>query len=114
MKRFAGLLVVILSSAVLLFAQGGTAAEMTGQTCNSKCVVQSAGHASCDQNCSERDGYTVFIDERGNVSSIANPDTAGSQPGKKSKARIAKEDRELQNEEYEYFDKLVRYAGGGG
>ncbi len=113
MKRFAGLLVLILSSAVLLFAQGGTAAEMTGQTCNSKCVVQSAGHASCDQACSERNGVTVFIDEQGNVSSIANPNTAGSQP-EKSKARITKEDRDLQNEEYEYFDRLVRYAGGGG
>jgi hypothetical protein len=114
MKRIAGLLLMIMSSAVFLAAQESKAQahEMTGWVCNSKCVTQSADRASCDQNCSDNTGDTVFIDDQGGVFKIANQDMAKPHTGKKVKGMV-KMQKDQNNEDQMYFES-IRYYGGGG
>jgi hypothetical protein len=96
MKRILGLLTIVLGSTLLLSAQDtgkgsmdqaastkGT--EMTGMLCDSKCVKQDAGKASCDLNCSEKSGEATFIDDGGKATKVANPEVAMGKMGKKVK-----------------------------
>jgi hypothetical protein len=46
---------------------------MSGWICDSKCVKQDAGKASCDASCAEKGGDTVFVDDQGKATKIANP-----------------------------------------
>jgi hypothetical protein len=88
MKRIAWLLVATLLSAVSLYADDmGKATEMTGWLCNSKCVTQNAGHASCDQNCTDKAGDVVLVDDQGRVFKIANQDKVSKHAGKKAKMK---------------------------
>ena len=88
MKRIAWLLVAVLVSAISLYAQDkGKATTMTGSLCNSKCVTQSADHAACDQNCADKSGDIVLIDDHGHVFQIANQDKVMSLVGKKVKMK---------------------------
>jgi hypothetical protein len=94
MKRLVGLLMTVFFSTVLLYAQQssqatqsqtGKGTEMTGWICNSKCVTHTSGTAACDQNCTEKTGDVVFIDDTGKVTKISNPDMAMDKMGKKVK-----------------------------
>jgi hypothetical protein len=88
MKRISWLLVAALASTISLYAEDtGKAADMTGWLCNSKCVTRSAGHAACDQNCAEKSGDIVLVDDQGQVYKIANQDKVMAHSGKKVKMK---------------------------
>jgi hypothetical protein len=95
MKRIAWMLAAVLCSAMFLFAQdqnkanGANANDMTGWICNSKCVNQSMGKATCDKNCEEASGDVVFISDQGQVMKIASTgqDMAKPMAGKKCKMK---------------------------
>jgi hypothetical protein len=95
MKRSAMLFTIVLASLVLLYAQDNQPMEMTGWVCNSACVNQSAGHATCDANCTDKSGNAVFVEENGKVSTISNPDMVKGKMGQKVKVKCTKDkDRE--------------------
>ena len=79
MKKILSVLMLVLCSFVLLSAKdkdkGKDAGvnEMTGYVCNSKCVKQDAGKATCDATCKDKSGDMVFVDDGGKVIKIANP-----------------------------------------
>lgn len=111
MKRIAGLLVMVLGSAMLLCAQDkNKGTEMTGWICNSKCVTQNAGKAACDTNCADKSGDAVFIDDQGKVTKIANPAKVEGDTGKQVKVKgkmMKKKDQEMM----EVYDVLLANAG---
>ena len=95
MKRTALFLAIVVGS-VTLYAQQpsqGTekqeaqGTEMTGTICDSKCVTQTAGQSACDQNCNEKSGEAVFIEDTGKVTKIDNPDKVKGYMGKHVKTR---------------------------
>jgi hypothetical protein len=111
MKRIACLLVALLASAISLSAQDmGKAHSMSGWLCNSKCVTQSADHATCDQNCADKSGDIVLVDDQGRVLQIANQDKVTSYAGKKvnMKCRPVKDTKDTM-----YVDEVSLYGGGG-
>jgi len=75
MKRIAGLLVVLVLSAGLLYSQEGTK-EMNGRICYLNCIGQrvSSGQNYCDPNCKNKTGELVLVDDYGVVSHITNQD----------------------------------------
>lgn len=97
MKRSAVLCGVVLASLILLYAQDNKPMEMTGVICNSTCINQSAGHATCDANCTDKSGPAVFVEDNGNVSKINNPETVKGKMGKKVKVKcnMHKEDQSM-------------------
>jgi len=97
MKRSAALCGLVLASLILLYAQDNKPTEMTGVICNSTCINQSAGHASCDANCTDKSGPAVFIEDNGNVSKINNPEIVKGKMGQKAKVKcnMHKEDQSM-------------------
>jgi hypothetical protein len=87
MKRSVALLTIVLASLVLLYSQDNKPTEMTGWICNSTCVHQSAGHASCDADCTDKSGAAVFVEDSGKVSKISNPDMVKGKMGQKVKVK---------------------------
>ena len=83
---------------------------MSGWLCNSKCVTQSAGHAACDQNCADKSGELVLVDDHGQVLKIANQGKVTSFAGKKVKmmCRPAKDANDSM-----FVDTVNLYRGGG-
>ena len=111
MKRIVWLLVAVLVSAISLYAgDAGKATAMTGWLCNSKCVTQTAGHAACDQNCTDKSGDIVLVDDQGKVLKIANQDKVMPHSGKRVKmmCRPAKDSKDTM-----YVDTISEYAGAG-
>ncbi len=109
MKRAAWLLVVVLCSATFLFAgEKKKSHEMTGWICNAKCVTQAAAKATCDQSCSEKDGDVVFVDAKGRVTKISNPEMAMPHAGKKVKMKAAMDDSGMLA-----IENISLYGGGG-
>lgn len=71
MKRMAWLLTAVLVSSISIYAgDTGKASTMTGWFCKSSCVTQSSGHAACDQNCADKTGDIVLMDDEGHVLKI--------------------------------------------
>jgi hypothetical protein len=89
MRRIAALMVFLIASAMFLVAddKASAGAEMTGYICSSKCVVQNAAQSSCKPDCTEKGGDTVFVDDQGKVTKIANPKMAKSHMNKKVKMK---------------------------
>jgi hypothetical protein len=88
MRRISWILAAVLCSAMFLFAgDNDKASEMTGWVCNSKCVTQNMGKATCNASCSETSGNVVFIDDQGQVSQIANQEMAKPMTGKRCKMK---------------------------
>jgi hypothetical protein len=87
MKRSAMLFTIVLASLVLLYAQDNQPTEMSGWICNSTCVNQSVGHATCDASCTDKSGNAVFVQENGKVSTISNPDMVKGKMGQKVKVK---------------------------
>ena len=119
MKRILGLLAILLGSTLLLSAQNtskgsvdqGTArkgTEMSGTLCDSKCVKQDAGKASCDLNCSEKSGQATFIDDEGKATKVANPEVAMGKMGKKVKVHC---DMMKDKAEMKIYDVVFANAG---
>jgi hypothetical protein len=81
---------------------------MTGLLCNSKCVTQSSGHAACDQNCSDKSGDVVLVDDQGKVFKIANQDKVMSMTGKKVKMKCRPDKN---NKDTKYVDTVSLYGG---
>jgi hypothetical protein len=109
MKRIAGLLAIVLTAGMWLCAQDKSkSTEMTGWICNSNCVAQGAGTAACDQNCTDKSGDAVFIDDQGKVTKIANPSKVEGDMGKRVKVKgkmMKKKDM------MEIYDVLLANAG---
>ena len=102
MKQTAGLLAIILGSTMWLCAQDkNNGSEMTGWICNSKCVTQSAGKSACDQNCTDKSGDAVFIDDQGKATKIANPAKVEEDMGKQVKVKGKMMKKKDQMEIYE-------------
>lgn len=111
MKRIAWLLVAVLVSAISLYAQDKSkATAMTGTLCYSKCVTQSADHAACDPNCTDKSGDIVLVDDHGHVLQIANQGKVKSMAGKKCKmmCRPVKGKKDTM-----HVDSVIEYGGGG-
>jgi len=111
MKRIAWLLIAVLASAISMYAQdAGKATTMTGMLCNSACVTQTSGHSACDQNCNDKSGEVVFIDDQNRVLKIANQDAVKMHAGKKvnMKCRPAAGKTDTM-----YVDTVSLYGGGG-
>jgi hypothetical protein len=109
MKKIAWLLIAVLGLGISLFAEDmGKATEMTGWLCNNKCVAQTAGHAACDQNCTDKSGDVVLVDDHGQVYKIANQDKVMSKAGKKvkTKCRPVKGEKDTM-----YVDTVSLYGG---
>jgi hypothetical protein len=109
MKRIAWLLVAVLGLGISLFADDmGKPAEMTGWLCNNKCVTRTAGRAACDENCTDRSGDIVLVDDHGQVFKIANQDKVMSHAGKqvKMKCRPVKGEKDTM-----YVDSYSLYGG---
>jgi len=87
MKRSAALCTIVLTSLILLYAQDNKPTEMTGWICNSGCVTQAAGHATCDANCTDKSGDAVFVEDSGKVTKISNPDIVKGHMGTKMKVK---------------------------
>jgi hypothetical protein len=85
------LFTIVLASLVLLYAQDNQPMEMSGWICNSTCVNQSAGHATCDASCTDKSGSAVFVEENGKVSTISNPDMVKGKMGQKVKVKCTKD-----------------------
>jgi hypothetical protein len=109
MKRIACLLVAVLGLGISLFAEDmGKATEMTGWLCDNKCVAQTAGHAACDQNCADKSGDVVMVDDQGRVFKIANQDKVKGLAGKKAKMKC----RPVKGEkDTMYVDTVSLYGG---
>jgi hypothetical protein len=112
MKRTVWLSLAVLAvlvSAISIQAQDASkAAPMTGFLCNSKCVKQSSGSAACDQNCAEKSGEIVLIDDQGRVLKIANQEKVAPHAGKKVKMMckpVPGQDNTM------YVDSLSLYGG---
>ena len=102
MKRTAWLLIAVLCSAVLLHASepsgkddAGKGKQMSGWLCNSKCVSNTGGKASCNKGCSETGGDVVFIDSKGAVVKIENQDKVMSMSGKKVKMKAEMKGKDM-------------------
>lgn len=119
MKRIAWLLVAVLGSAMCLYGQDNAkgnspdtsqATTMTGMLCNSTCVHQTAAGASCDQNCADRNGEIVLVDDKGQILKIANQEKVQEHAGKKVKmsCRPVKGKNDTM-----YVDTVSLYGGGG-
>jgi len=87
MKRSAVLFTIVLTSLILLYAQDNQPVEMTGWICNSACVTQAAGQATCDVNCRDKNGDAVFVEDSGKVTKISNPDVVKGHMGTKMKVK---------------------------
>lgn len=111
MKRIAWLLIAGLASTISMYAQDTSkATTMTGMLCNSTCVTQSSGHPTCDQNCADKSGEIVFIDDQDRVMKIANQETVKQHAGKKVKMKcrpVAGKNDTM------YVDTVSLYGGGG-
>ena len=109
MKRIACLLVAVLGLGISLFGEDmGKATEMTGWLCNNKCVAQTVGHATCDQNCADKSGEVVMVDDQGRVFKIANQDKVKGVAGKKAKMKC----RPVKGEkDTMYVDTVSLYGG---
>jgi hypothetical protein len=109
MKKIAWLLAAVLGLGLSLFAENmGKATEMTGWLCNNKCVTQTAGHAACDQNCADKSGDVVMVDDQGRVFKIANQDKVKGLAGKKAKMKC----RPVKGEkDTMYVDTVSLYGG---
>ena len=86
MKRSAQVLTMVLASFALLLAQSKPM-EMTGVICNSTCVTQSGGQASCDANCTDKSGDAVFVEDNGKITKISNPEMVKGKMGQKVKVK---------------------------
>src|ERR1700757_1013917 len=108
MKRSASLCGVLLASLILLYAQDNKPVEMTGVICHSTCITQSAGHATCDANCTDKSGPPVFVEDNGKVSKINNPDIVKGKMGQKVKVKcnMHKEDQSM-----DVLDVILSTAG---
>jgi hypothetical protein len=109
MKRSVCLMVGLLASALPLYAEDmDNAADMTGWLCNSQCVTRNAGHAACDQGCTDKTGDVVLVDDHGQVYKIANQDKVVLKAGKKvkMKCRSVKGKKDTM-----YVDSLSLYGG---
>lgn len=105
------LLLAVLVSAISLYAEDtGKATAMTGWLCNAKCVTQSAGQAACDQNCADKSGDIVLVDDHGKVFNIENQDKVMPLAGKKvdMKCRSVKGKKDTM-----YVDTVSLYGGAG-
>jgi hypothetical protein len=88
MKTIALLLGTVLLSAVSVYAEDtDKLTEMSGWLCNSKCVTQDAGRASCNLNCADKTGDVVLVDDQGQVFKIANQEKVTSHAGKKARMK---------------------------
>ena len=111
MKRIAWLLVAVLGLGISAFADDmGKATEMTGTLCNNKCVQQSSGHATCDQNCADKSGDVVMVDDQDKVFKISNQDKVKGLASKKAKMKC----RPVKGEKDTMFVDTVSLYGGGG
>ena len=88
-------LFTVLASLILVLAGVGYAGEgdnpsvtMTGFICDSKCVVQKADQASCNNKCSAESGEYVFLAGQ-NALHIANPEMVKSFKGKRATVKCA-------------------------
>jgi hypothetical protein len=94
MQRSAAVLTIVLTSLILLYAQDTKPTEMSGWVCNSTCVTQSAGKATCDATCKDKSGDAVFVDDEGKVSKITNQDMVKDKMGQKVKVKCNMKDKE--------------------
>jgi hypothetical protein len=109
MKPIAWLLVTVLGLGISLYADDmGKSTEMTGWLCNNKCVAQTAGHAVCDQHCTDKSGDVVMVDDQGKIFKIANQDKVKGLAGKKAnmKCRPVKGEKDTM-----YVDTVSLYGG---
>jgi hypothetical protein len=102
MKYIVWLLLVVLGSATLLFAQDQnqqmTGKKMSGTICDSGCVTKQAGLATCDPQCTAKSGQCVLVSDNGKVMTIANQEKAMPHMGKHVTMMAAPSESQRANE----------------
>ena len=71
---------------------------MTGWVCDSACVVQQGGVATCDPACNQRSGTAVFVGDDGAISTISNQDVCSPHMNQHVRATFTPEDPQEQHE----------------
>ena len=105
MKRIPWLLAIVAGLAMWVQAQTATSGGMmSGWICDSGCVSQSAGKATCDQNCTQKTGTAVFISDKGTVTQIQNQDMCQSHMGKHVKMKAKMDPQADQIRAMEIYD----------
>lgn len=126
MQRIALLFLFILGCVALMHAQSSNTKTLNGTVCDSSCVVQENGLATCDKSCTIKSGEAVLVDDQGKLMRVANQDVCKSHIGKHVKATVKPTDRpaaaaaptekqreqELQGQE-QYFQVLQMEELGG-
>jgi hypothetical protein len=88
MKRTVGLSALVLAVTMFVYGQDQkNSVEQMGWICNSSCVKHDQPVATCDGGCKEKSGDVVFIDEKGNITKISNPEKVKGHMGKKMKMK---------------------------
>ncbi len=86
MKPTLWLFMVVLCAVTLAQAQSsGKQMELNGMACYSRCVTQVNDKATCDPQCTDMSGDTVFVDDQGHVMKVANPEMCKGHMGKHMK-----------------------------
>jgi hypothetical protein len=111
MKRVVWLFTAVLCFAISLYTEAQDN-KMTGWLCDSKCIVQSGDHTTCNPQCTERSGSAVFIDDRGDTYQVANSSSWDQYMNKRVKgtATMDKDNPKMLN----WRDLLQEEGFGGG
>jgi hypothetical protein len=109
----------MLGSAILLSAQTQSQTQtMTGWVCNTACVVEHSGAATCDPTCGSTTGTAVFVSDTGKVMDVANQNICASHMNKHVKIKCSTLNHEssaaaaANREEIRIMD--IRDESGGG
>ncbi len=113
MRRIVWMLMLVLGSAGLMYAQSSAPMKLGGTVCQATCVVASSPDLStCDPLCTDKGGQAVFVDDQGNVrniedqtatpSSMAVPSSTVTPPEKAVPTEKQREDKLRIEELYEY------------
>src|SRR5271169_2963463 len=114
MSRIAWLFLLVLCLAVFVCAQNSSGAqEMNGTICDSQCVVQQGGLATCDLTCTEKSGEAVFVGDNGTVMQVANQDMCKSHMGQHVKMTAKHVDAPAERQREQWIEILSWNSPGG-
>ena len=86
--------------------QSSNAQQMSGTICNSDCVTQVEGLATCDETCTVKTGDCVLVDNQGTVTKVANQEKCKGVMGKPVKVKGQVKETEKERERDLYIEEL--------
>ena len=101
-------LLVLLGFTIPMVA--GNSTNTNGAVCNSACVAQVNGVATCDPGCTDRSGDCIFISDEGDLTRLANPAECKGHMHKPAKALVVPKQTEAQREKQLRVQELYNNA----